>query len=138
MGKNRKTMFFGVFCICVIFACSKTEEIDWVKSNNVTVAWDATTSFEDGTPITPDIELRYNVYIDRDTGIRLPPPDYRCYTITGITVRMHVPSHISTEPEWCLAPRFKGDLVEHECSSEARLTTWGNIKARYSDQPTIR
>ena len=78
------------------------------------------------------------LYIDEDTGIRLPPPDYRCYTITGITVRMHVPSHISTEPEWCLAPRFKGDLVEHDCSSEARLTTWGNIKARYSDQPTIR
>lgn len=67
MKTVREKVVLGMFCICFVFACSKTEEVEWVKSNNVTVAWDATTTFEDGTPITPDIELQYNVYIDRDT-----------------------------------------------------------------------
>jgi hypothetical protein len=38
-----------------------------VKSKNVTVAWDAPTSFLDSTPIPENMEVRYNVYIKKDT-----------------------------------------------------------------------
>jgi hypothetical protein len=63
MNKTLKVVYAAA-CIGLVFACSKTE---WVKSENVTVAWDAPTSLESGRPISEDIELRYNVYIDRDT-----------------------------------------------------------------------
>jgi hypothetical protein len=66
MKKSQK-VFFAVICIGLIFACSKTDKTEWVKSKNVSVAWDAPASFEDGTAISQDVELRYNVYIDRDT-----------------------------------------------------------------------
>ena len=63
MKKSQK-VFFAVVCAGLLFACSKTE---WVKSKNVTVAWEAPTSLEEGITISKDLELRYNVYIDRDT-----------------------------------------------------------------------
>jgi hypothetical protein len=63
MKKSQK-VFFAVVCAGLLFACSKTE---WVKSKNVTVAWDAPTTLEDGTTVTQDLALRYNVYLDRDT-----------------------------------------------------------------------
>ena len=60
-------IFFTVACFCLIFACSKTVKTEWVKSKNVTVSWDAPASFMSGTPISQNIPLHYNVYIDRDT-----------------------------------------------------------------------
>ena len=63
MKKSQK-VFFTVVCVGLLFACSKTE---WVKSKNVTVAWEEPTTLGHGTPISKDLALRYNVYIDRDT-----------------------------------------------------------------------
>jgi hypothetical protein len=62
--KKLHRIFLALICIGLLSACFTTK---WVKSNNVTVAWDAPTSLEDGTTISKDLELRYNVYIDRDT-----------------------------------------------------------------------
>jgi hypothetical protein len=73
------------------------------------------------------------LYIDGGSGIDLPLTDHRCHTITGITMRMHVPEHISPEPAWCLAPRSPTDVSLHDCSSAAAHTTWGAIKTRFSD-----
>jgi hypothetical protein len=47
-----------------LFACSP---IYWETSVPVTIAWDAPTHYADGSPIPPDKELRYYVYIDTDT-----------------------------------------------------------------------
>ena len=60
-------LFLAVIFLCLASACSRSEKTAWITSKNVTVAWDATTTFEDGTPIGPDVTLRYNVYIDRDS-----------------------------------------------------------------------
>lgn len=73
------------------------------------------------------------LFIDGDTGIELSAADCRTHTITGITMRMHVPENISTAPRWCLAPRSKADVAAHDCSTAAAHTTLGAIKARFSD-----
>ena len=67
MKKLKAFIFFAVVCICFLFACSKPEDNGPAKAKEVTVAWDAPLSFEDGTPITEEMELLYNVYIDIDT-----------------------------------------------------------------------
>ena len=66
MNKTKK-VFIAVVCIGVVFACTQTEKTEWITSKNVTVAWDAPTSFADGTPIPQNMPLRYIVYVDRDT-----------------------------------------------------------------------
>ena len=87
--KKAQKVFFSVVCAGLLFACSDTE---WIKSKNVTVAWDEPTALEDGTPISNDLELRYNVYIDRTTDkkgddmVRLTedPIAETSYTISSI------------------------------------------------------
>ncbi len=73
------------------------------------------------------------VYVDGDTGIEMGPAAAACYTLTGILMRIHVPASVSTGPAWCLAPRFQGDIAWDDCSTEASLTTWGEIKTVFSD-----
>ncbi len=73
------------------------------------------------------------VYVDGDTGIAMGPAASACYTLTGILLRMHVPARVAIGPAWCLAPRFQDDVVWSDCSSEASLTTWGEIKTLFSD-----
>lgn len=73
------------------------------------------------------------VYVDGDTRIEIGPPASACYTLTGIVVRIHVPACVSSGPIWCLAPRFQEDIVWTGCGTEASLTTWGEIKAVFSD-----
>jgi hypothetical protein len=73
------------------------------------------------------------VYVDGDTGIEMGPPASVCYTLTGMFIRVHAPASIAAGPVWCLAPRCQEDIVWSNCSSEASLTTWGEIKKVFSD-----
>jgi hypothetical protein len=73
------------------------------------------------------------LYLDGDAGIHPPAENYRCHRITGIVMRMHVPDHIAPGPMWCLAPRFRADILEYRCSSEAVSASWGEIKVRFSE-----
>jgi hypothetical protein len=73
------------------------------------------------------------VYVDDDTHISMSPSAIGCFAVTGILMRMHVPGVISGDPAWCLAPRFQDDLTRGDCSSRASSSTWGSIKAAFSD-----
>jgi hypothetical protein len=73
------------------------------------------------------------VYVDGDTAIEMSTGGSACYTITGIVMKMHVPASVSSEPAWCLAPRWQNDVFRSDCSSDASRATWGEIKAIYSD-----
>lgn len=73
------------------------------------------------------------VYVDGDTGIEMGPPASACYTLTGIFMRVHAPASVSIGTAWCLAPRSQDDVAWSGCSSEASMTTWGEIKAIFSD-----
>jgi hypothetical protein len=73
------------------------------------------------------------LFLDGDTGIEVDHSSGRCFTITGVSMMVHVPELISACPEWCLAPRFQGDLEEHGCSTDASFTTWGSVKSAFSD-----
>ena len=66
-GAAMKTLgkvFFGMVCITLLFSCNRTQ---WVKSNNVTIKWNAPTKLADDSPIPSDQVLRYNVYLDLNT-----------------------------------------------------------------------
>jgi hypothetical protein len=73
------------------------------------------------------------VYVDGDTSVEMGSGVSTCYTITGIVMKMHVPAGISSEPAWCIAPRWQNDVSMSDCSSDASRATWGEIKAIYSD-----
>ena len=63
--KISQTIFFGIVCVAFLCACDK---IQWVTSEEVTVAWDAPKKMVDGSPIPAGSVLRYNVYIDTDNN----------------------------------------------------------------------
>jgi hypothetical protein len=67
--KNSQKIILIMVCVGLLSSCAtkKGEKTYWGESYNVTVEWDAPASFSDGTPISKDVELKYNVYIDRDT-----------------------------------------------------------------------
>lgn len=73
------------------------------------------------------------VYVDGDTGIDAGPGGSACYSIAGIVMKMHVPASVSSEPVWCLAPRWQNDVFRSDCSSNASQSTWGKIKAMNLD-----
>lgn len=68
--KKLHKIFFVMTCIGLLSACSTTpvaESTKVVKSKNVTLKWDAPMSFTDGKPLTENMDIKYIVYIDKDT-----------------------------------------------------------------------
>ncbi len=60
--KKLGRVFFGVVCISFLFGCN---DIQWVRSDNPIIEWDASTTTIKGEPIPAGYELRYKVYIDK-------------------------------------------------------------------------
>ncbi len=73
------------------------------------------------------------VYVDGDTGIDVGDAGSACYTVTGIVMKVHAPACVSPQATWCIAPRSQADIVRKDCSTDASHSTWGQIKADFSD-----
>ena len=69
------------------------------------------------------------VYIDGD--ICCPIARGRCYVVTGVVIRVVMPSGRATSPSWCIAPRDPTDLFEVGCSAARRGLSWGHLKTEY-------
>ncbi len=55
--------FLGMMFMTSLFACAP---VDWVTSPDVTVSWTAPTTMTDGTKISEDSDIRYELFIDID------------------------------------------------------------------------
>ena len=115
MKKSQK-VFFAVVCAGLLFACSKTE---WVKSKNVTVAWEAPTSLKDGTPISKDRALRYNVYIDRDTD--KTHDDKELLTAEPIAATRYTISSIEHKGKYW---KIRSNVFDKKCKFERYKKAW--------------
>jgi len=56
----KKSIYVVILSLVIIFSAYA---LDWQKTNQATVAWDAVTTLEDGTVIPAGDVIKYNVYL---------------------------------------------------------------------------
>ena len=72
------------------------------------------------------------VYLDSDTGCSIVCG--RCYLITGVVATMSLPAGLTTDAIWCVVPRCSADIVEANCSTGCRSTSWAALKNQFSNR----
>lgn len=73
-----------------------------------------------------------SICLDLDTGVSIQGQPDLCYVVTGVIVRMRMPSSLGASPQWCIAPRDQADIAAGDCSSRMVRTSWGKAKASLS------
>ena len=74
------------------------------------------------------------IYIDGDTSIEFDPNPSTMYSVSGIVVRMKLPSEAGSSPSWTLAPRYATDIVEISSPAGVEPVSWGNLKSGFAHE----
>ena len=86
----KKVIMILFLSVALIFSCVDiSEAIDWKITNQITIAWDATKTLNNGSAIPTDNSVKYRVYLSNaitDPGktnpVLLGETDLLLYTIT--------------------------------------------------------
>lgn len=80
---------FMIIMILFVLYIGSASAVDWKVTNQVTIAWDAPTTFTDGTPLVSSVIIRYKVYLsnaitdpDKSNPVLLGETDQLEYTVT--------------------------------------------------------
>lgn len=125
----KKTIFIITILTAFVF-CGSAGAIDWKKTNQATVAWDAVTVLEDGTALPADDVVKYRVYLANEKT----DPDKANPALLGETDLLEYTITLNTEGRFWVgvqSVRYDSAGVELEVST----INWSDTNGEYTPNP---
>lgn len=119
-----------VLAIALLFVCSTVGAVEWKKTNQATVAWDAVTTLVDGSAIPAGDVLKYRVYLANAQT----DPDKANPALLGETDQLEYLITLNTEGRYWVGVqtvRYDSAGVELEVST----INWSDVNGEYTPNP---